>query len=222
MARRLVVVGLGCALVAAVLMSAPWRAPDRAPVVAPLAGAARPANWAQPVEPAFNFYRMSPSLYRSALPRSGDVPLLEQLGVRTVVSFIKDDDARWLGDAQVRAVSIPLHTDRIDDADVIRVLGTVQAAEQLGPVLIHCKHGRDRSGLMAAMYRTVVQDWSKEEALREMQQGGFGDPQAMADAVAYVQKADMEGIRRAMARGDCSTSWVSLCRLRNWADRTFG
>ncbi|WP_277949284.1 dual specificity protein phosphatase family protein [Pseudomonas sp. LFM046] len=189
--------------------------------VAPLLGTARPANWAQPVEPAFNFYRMSPSLYRSALPHSGDVPLLEQLGVRTVVSFIKDDDAQWLGDAKVRTVSIPLHADRVDDADVIRVLGAVQAAERLGPVLIHCKHGRDRSGLMAAMYRTVVQGWSKEEALREMQQGGFGDPASMASAVAYVQKADVEGIRQAMARGECSTSWASMCRLRGWLDRQF-
>ncbi|MCY1396347.1 hypothetical protein D9M71_113160 [compost metagenome] len=96
------------------------------------------------------------------------------------------------------------------------------AAERLGPVLIHCKHGRDRSGLMAAMYRTVVQRWSKAEALREMRQGGFGDPQAMADAVAYVEKADVKGIRRALVRGDCSTSLVSLCRVRSWAARVFG
>lgn len=222
MSRRLVI-GLGCALVAvAAVVMVPWHGAGQVQVVEPLVGAARPAGWAQPVEPAFNFYRMSPTLYRSALPRSGDVPLLEQLGMRTVVSLIKDDDARWLGNAPVRTVSIPLHTDRLDDADVIRVLGAIQAAERLGPVLIHCKHGRDRSGAIAAMYRTVVQGWSKEEALREMQQGGFGDPQAMADAVAYVQKADVDGIRRAMARGDCSTSLVSLCRMQDWAVRVFG
>lgn len=222
MSRRLVV-GLGCALaVVAAVVLVPWHGVEVAQSAVPLVGATRPAGWAQPVEPAFNFYRMSPSLYRSALPRSGDVPLLEQLGVRTVVSFIKDDDVEWLGNAPVRRVSIPLHTDRVDDADVIRVLGTVLAAERLGPVLIHCKHGRDRSGLMAAMYRTVVQGWSKEEALREMRQGGFGDPQAMGDAVAYVETADVEGIRRAMARGECSTSLVSLCRVRSWAGRVFG
>ncbi|MBH9345629.1 protein-tyrosine-phosphatase, partial [Pseudomonas aeruginosa] len=61
------------------------------------APAGRPPAWAQPVDPSINLYRMSPTLYRSALPNAQSVALLERLQVKTVVSFIKDDDRAWLG-----------------------------------------------------------------------------------------------------------------------------
>jgi len=187
--------------------------------MAVFAGAAcadeRPANWAQPVDKSFNLYEMSPTLYRSALPQAKDLPLLEKLKVHTVLSFIKDDDKAWLGDAPLQVVSLPTHADRVDDAEVIRVLNILQAAQQQGPVLMHCKHGRDRTGLFAAMYRTVIQGWSKEDALKEMVEGGFGTEDDMTDAIHYVQNADVAAIRQAMADGRCSTSVFSLCHLRN-------
>lgn len=180
------------------------------------APAARPQVWAQPVDTSFNLYRMSPTLYRSALPDQSDVPLLDRLRVQTVVSFIKDDDRQWLGELPVNLVSLPMHADRVDDADVLKVLRTLQGAERNGPVLMHCKHGRDRTGLFAAMYRTVIQGWSKEEALQEMQQGGFGDPKHMDDAVAYVRNADIPALQQALASGECSTTLFDSCQVGEW------
>ncbi|BBP83391.1 MULTISPECIES: phosphatase domain-containing protein [unclassified Pseudomonas] len=179
-------------------------------------------DWAVPVDRGFNLYRMTPQLYRSALPDSGDLPQLQRLGVRTVVSFIKEDDADWLGDAQVQRVSIPLHADRVDDVDVLRVLRVLQRAEAQGPVLMHCKHGRDRTGLMAAMYRTVVQGWSRADALAEMKAGGFGDARLMDDAIAYVEGADIDGLRQALASGACSTRTLAACQVGRWLRATFG
>ena len=43
------------------------------------AGAPRPAEWAQSVEVQYNLFQMSPTLYRSALPDRGAVPLLKKL-----------------------------------------------------------------------------------------------------------------------------------------------
>uniref|UniRef100_UPI0013DEE074 dual specificity protein phosphatase family protein n=1 Tax=Pseudomonas viridiflava TaxID=33069 RepID=UPI0013DEE074 len=115
------------------------------------------------------------TLYRSALPKPQNLAVLEQLQVRTVVSLSKEDDRQWLGNSGITLISIPLHADRVNDADVLRVLNTLQLAETRGPVLMHCKHGVDRTGLIAAMYRVVVQDWRKEDALQEMIQGGYGE-----------------------------------------------
>ncbi len=47
-------------------------------------------------------------------------------------------------------------------------------------------------GLMAAMYRIVVQGWSKEDALNEMTQGGFGDSGHFKDGVRYMMQADVD------------------------------
>ncbi len=187
-----------------------------------LAAGETPADWAKPVDKSFNLYQMSPTLYRSALPDSADLPVLQRLQVKTVVSFIKDDDRAWIGQQGIETVSFPTHADRVDDADVLKVLRILQKAEQDGPVLMHCKHGSDRTGLFSAMYRTVIQGWSKEDALKEMTEAGFGSADDMDDAIAYVRKADIGKLQQALASGECSTSAFAGCQLKGWVAHTFG
>ena len=75
-------------------------------------------------------------------------------------------------------------------------------------------HCNNRTGLFAAMYRIVVQGWDKQAALEEMQRGGFGDEDDMRDASAYVRGADVDGLRLAMANGECSPSRFAVCHVR--------
>ena len=56
------------------------------------AASSRPAEWAQSVEAQYNLFQMSPTLYRSALPDSGALPLLEKLKVGTVINFLPESD----------------------------------------------------------------------------------------------------------------------------------
>ncbi|QLL13568.1 phosphatase domain-containing protein [Pseudomonas chlororaphis] len=179
-------------------------------------GATRPAQWAQPVETHYNLYQMSPTLYRSALPDGGAVPLLEKLKVGTVINFLPESDASWLQAPGIKQVQLPYRTNHVDDADVLAALRAIQSAESDGPVLMHCKHGSDRTGLMSAMYRVVVQGWSKEEALNEMTGGGFGDSSHFKDGIRYMMQADVDKLRTALANGDCSTSVFATCSVKSW------
>ncbi|MEY4191487.1 MAG: hypothetical protein RIR17_2223 [Planctomycetota bacterium] len=43
------------------------------------------------------------------------------------------------------------------------------------PMVIHCRAGLHRTGVLAAIYRMEYQGWSVDEAFREMKDGGFGD-----------------------------------------------
>ncbi|WOE79695.1 tyrosine-protein phosphatase [Pseudomonas protegens] len=176
----------------------------------------RPGQWAQPVEKQYNLYQMSPTLYRSALPDKDAVPLLEQLKVGTVINFLPESDANWLLAPGIHQVQLPYRTNHVDDADVLKALRAIQSAEAQGPVLMHCKHGSDRTGLMSAMYRVVIQGWSKEEALNEMTQGGFGDSSHFKDGVRYMMQADIDKLRTALANGDCSTSVFATCSVKSW------
>ena len=178
--------------------------------------APRPAEWAQPVEVQYNLFQMSPTLYRSALPDQGAVPLLAKLGVTTVINFLPESDASWLATPGIDQVQLPYRTNHVDDAQVLTALRAIQTAEAKGPVLMHCKHGSDRTGLMAAMYRVVVQGWSKEDALNEMTQGGFGDSTHFKDGVRYMMQADADKLRTALANGDCSTSPFAACSMKSW------
>jgi len=180
----------------------------------------RPPEWAQPVEKDYNLYQMSPTLYRSSLPDGGALPLLTKLKIGTVITFLPESDARWLSTPGVERVQLPYRTNHVDDSDILRALRAVQDAEAKGPVLMHCKHGSDRTGLVAAMYRVVVQGWSKEDALNEMTEGGFGDSHHFKDGVRYVMQADVDKLRTALANGDCSTSVFALCSLKSWVNST--
>ena len=179
-------------------------------------GAPRPAQWAQPVDAHYNLYQISPTLYRGALPDSRAVPLLETLKVGTVINFLPESDARWLQAPGIKQVQLPYRTNHVDDADVLAALRAIQNAESEGPVLMHCKHGSDRTGLMSAMYRVVVQGWSKEEALNEMTGGGFGDSSHFKDGIRYMMQADVDKLRTALANGDCSTSVFATCSVKSW------
>lgn len=174
----------------------------------------RPVGWAQPLDKRINLYRMAPDLYRSALPKAQDWSQLEQLGVATVINFYQQGDEQWLRDPRVRQIHLPLHSDRIDDSDVIEVMRSIRQAQAQGPVLIHCKHGQNRTGLVAAMYRIIYQDWSKEQALAEMAGAGFGGEDRMGDAERYIRGADVGALRTALESGACSTSPWALCQLK--------
>jgi protein tyrosine/serine phosphatase len=64
------------------------------------------------------------------------------------------------------------------------------------PVLVHCQHGADRTGTMCALYRVAVQNWKKEEALREMTQGGFGFHEIWENLPVWFEKLDIKAIKK--------------------------
>ena len=180
------------------------------------AGAERPVQWAQPVGTQYNLHQMTPTLYRSALPDAKAVALLQSLQIGTVVNFLPESDDTWLPPGNITRVQQPYRTNHVDDADIIAALRAIRAAEAEGPVLMHCKHGSDRTGLIAAMYRVVIQGWSKDEAISEMTQGGFGENDHFKDSIRYMMHADVDKLREALASGACSTSPYATCALKSW------
>ena len=184
------------------------------------AASIRSPEWAQPVGHQYNLHQMTPTLYRSALPDERALPLLQTLKIATVINFLPESDAQWLQSSDIKQVQLSYRTNHVDDSDVLAAIRAIQAAEADGPVLMHCKHGADRTGLMAAMYRVVVQGWSKEDALNEMTLGGFGSSNGFKDGVRYMMKADVDKLRTALANGDCSTSAFALCSMKGWITTT--
>ena len=176
----------------------------------------RSPEWAQPVGSQYNLHQMTPTLYRSGLPDSNAAPLLEKLKIGTVINFLPEPDTDWLKSPDIRQVQLTYRTNHVDDSDVLAALRAIQEAETNGPVLMHCKHGSDRTGLMAAMYRVVIQGWSQEDALNEMTLGGFGTSNGFKDGVRYMMRADVDKLRTALANGDCSTSAFALCSMKDW------
>lgn len=162
------------------------------------AAAPRPTTWAKPVTLAGvpNLHQVSPTLYRSAQPTRDGMAALEKLGVRTVVnlrSFNSDrDELKGTGLAEAHLFMKAWHPER---KEVIEFLKIVTAPNQT-PVLIHCQHGADRTGTLSACYRVIVQGWTKEEAIREMTDGGFGFHEIWKNLPEWIAALDGEAIRK--------------------------
>jgi hypothetical protein len=51
---------------------------------------------------------------------------------------------------------VPMDAGKIKTADVVAALRFIKQSE--GPVLIHCRHGSDRTGTISALHRIVFQN----------------------------------------------------------------
>jgi len=164
--------------------------------------AARPPLWAEPLERRGvpNLHRVDTNFFRSAQPsRTGFTTLVNELGLRTTVSlrlFHSDEDL--VQDLGIAAQRFPIRTWSIREETVIAPLTAIRTAQRLGPVLLHCQHGADRTGLVSALYRVLFQGWSKQDALREMKEGRFGYHAIWGNIPAFLERVDVAALRAAI------------------------
>lgn len=158
----------------------------------------RPASWAQPVklEGVPNLHKVSKDLYRSAQPTAKGMKKLKHIGIETIVnlrSFHSDrDEIGFTGLGYEHIYMKAWHPER---KEAVRFLQIVTNPKRT-PVLVHCLHGADRTGAMCALYRIAVQGWTKAQAVREMTMGGFNFHAVFDNLPQWIQKLDMESIKR--------------------------
>ena len=160
----------------------------------------RDARWAVPVDlpHAENFFRITPNLYRAAQPSAAALREYEKFGIKTVINLrSKNSDRKFLkGGSTLNLIEVPMKAWDISDDEVIAVLRLIK--NEPGPILIHCQHGADRTGTIAAMYRIIFENWSKEEALDELINGGYGFHKVWKNIPEYINKVDAARIRAAV------------------------
>lgn len=158
----------------------------------------RPPHWAQPVEVKGvpNLFRVTDTLYRSGQPTADGMRGLKQLGVATILNlraFHSDRDE--IVDTGLAYESIPMVAWLPDRTEAVQFLRIVTDPKRT-PVLVHCWHGSDRTGAMVAIYRVAVQGWSKDDAIREMMEGGFGFHQIWINLPKWIRDLDIEAVAR--------------------------
>jgi protein tyrosine/serine phosphatase len=158
---------------------------------------ARPSEWATPLAVVGlpNLHRVDINLYRSAQPLDGSGEALKKLGIKTVLNLREHDMDVVLKKTQgIGLKRYPLHTWDIDDRDIVAVLKIITNPDNQ-PILVHCAHGADRTGLMMASYRMIVQGWSKNAARREMKQGGYEYHSVWINIDRRISKMDIAKLR---------------------------
>jgi protein tyrosine/serine phosphatase len=129
-----------------------------------------------------NFCVATPGvLWRGARPDKDDVSWLIQHGVRTIVNLeMLYDDRKAFRHASVADTNryevdyfhindwepLPMVAPSVADDHVAHFLAIV--SQQPKPVYVHCRSGKNRTGVMIAAYRIIIEGLSVEEALEEM------------------------------------------------------
>lgn len=158
---------------------------------------ARPANWAAKLDrPGLpNLHKVNDNLYRGAQPTAEGIRELEKLGVKTIIC-LRDNhsDKDILGDSKIAYEQIPVKTWEPKEEQVVRFLRIVTDKKRQ-PVFVHCKHGADRTGTMCALYRVAIDGWTKQQAIDEMADGGFGYHSVWTNLPTFIKKLDIDKVK---------------------------
>ena len=162
----------------------------------PAAAESRVPVWAEPmaVDGLPNLHKVTDNLYRSAQPSAEGMRNAEKLGIKTVLNLrgLHSDEDLAQG-TNLNLTRIKINTWAMNEDNILEGLRIILQAD--GPVLVHCRHGADRTGTLLAAYRMVVQGWSREAAIKEMLEGGYGYHAVWGNLITLLENMDIAAIQ---------------------------
>jgi protein tyrosine/serine phosphatase len=125
-----------------------------------------------------NFFKVNRMLYRGSAPTPDDVVKLHKdLGIKKIISLDLQSGkniqaiCKELGIAHIL---IPVWGTDLEVISKFINANLMDLLMKAGPTFIHCLHGKDRTGMIIAMFRCKCQGWTYDEAIKEAKSFGFG------------------------------------------------
>lgn len=160
---------------------------------------ARDPGWATEINGTslHNLFKVNDSIYRSEQPDSKAIKSFDSMGIKSILNLRENhSDTLLMGSGNINYYQVKFITSDFTDKEIIDALNVIKNAKK--PLLIHCKHGSDRTGVVIAMYRIVFQHWEKEKALDELVNGGFGFHKIFQNIPNYIKMVDSDSIKRSL------------------------
>ncbi len=119
-----------------------------------------------------NLYQLAENLYSGSKPRGEEgLQFLAKLGIKTILSVDgATPDVEAAKKFGIGYVHIPISTHGITEAQAEQIVKA--AAEQPGPLFVHCHYGMNRGPSAAAIIGIAQHDWSAEQAVAWMKKAG--------------------------------------------------
>jgi len=121
-----------------------------------------------------NVGRIAPGVYRGAQPAPEGYATLKKMGIKTVINLRTTlNEKRAVEAAGMKSVEIPMGMFNNGDLHKVDKIVAIMADPPNRPVFVHCKLGKDRTGIVVAVYRMKMEGWPPDLAEAEMESFGF-------------------------------------------------
>lgn len=142
-----------------------------------------------------NMYKIDTDIYRSEQPTEIDFKALQEYGIHEVLNLRRwhSDDDEAKGTA-LRLHRLKMRAGSVNEKQLVEALRIIY--NRKGPILVHCHHGSDRTGVVCALYRVIFQHVPKEEAISEMTGEEYGFHGIYKNLIRVIREADIERIKK--------------------------
>ena len=102
-------------------------------------------------------------------------------GIRTVLSLLNPEAPESVAERtaaeslHINWLNVPLRGNGASTPADRERIKSIITDDSLGPILVHCAAGTNRTGLAIGLYRIHRQGWSAEQVLEEMKRFDFED-----------------------------------------------
>lgn len=125
-----------------------------------------------------NFHLVRENLYRGAAPSLADIITLKnKFGIEKIISLDKPSGeyikplCKKIG---IEQIIIPLNVRDKSSVKYLLKHNISKLIDEGVPTFVHCKRGKDRTGLFIALCRCLLDKWNCKKAIREAKELGFG------------------------------------------------
>ncbi|RGP69050.1 hypothetical protein FSPOR_4920 [Fusarium sporotrichioides] len=139
----------------------------------------------------FNFGVVIPGVYRSSFPKSHDFEYIKGLGLKTIVTLVKKDDLdhdleTFITREGIRQVVFNMKGTKKEaiPLDTMKGIINVVLDKSNYPLLIHCNHGKHRTGCVVGVVRKIT-GWDVARVVAEY--NTYAEPKARECDVTYLQ-----------------------------------
>jgi protein tyrosine/serine phosphatase len=183
-----------------------------------------------------NRHRLSAQAWRSSQPAPHDIRMLARRGVKTIVNLRGDRDCgsyrleiQACGKYGIRLVDFSVKSRQAPAKRVFHEAKALFDSIEY-PMLLHCKSGADRAGLMSVLYMILKENVPVEEAKRQLslrfghiRQADTGVLDFVFDSylahnklepMAFLDWVDAHYDEKAMTRNFKASSWANLIVLQ--------
>ncbi|GAB4190911.1 MAG: hypothetical protein Tsb0015_12460 [Simkaniaceae bacterium] len=145
-----------------------------------------------------NFHSVCEGFFRGGQPKEKGFDELSRMGIKTIINMRAVDSDRKFLKKRFYYAHLGFHPSKPSLDEVIAFLKIV-TNKALHPIFLHCYFGADRTGMLCAVYRIIIEGKTKQEAIEEMKQLGFHFWHRRL--LHFIQDLDEEHLRTSLKNG---------------------